>query len=214
MIKVHDWTDEDICNRCFERGTHHPKDCPWTQDELRRTGTLAAFIAARLNYIVPDCNGSRQTRGMPISTISVSQHKEKFFWVRIYCGLANKDMVQARWTAEGNEGEPTPEYHDKRKRLDAWHYRTCYLDMMRMVDAKYKFRIRSQADFAELLFDDEKELFEKLDKVAKAAEASDIEYDGLAGYRSRWGAKDNEELKQKLAALYKQPSLREWLGDA
>jgi hypothetical protein len=201
--------DTQICSNCFEQG-HERSTCALTYEELLIVGKAAAFIGARLNYVLPKCNGGKHC-GKPISTINVIQHKEKFFWARVYCRLADPKLVLEKWQSEHPElndvKEPPRDFRDKCFRLDAWHYRTCYLDMLSIVPAKLKPRIKDQADYSELLFDNENELCAHLDEI-EIKNPDDITF-----YCKKYEVETSEQLKERLVSFYKQPSLSEWIGD-
>lgn len=194
-----------FCKLCFDNN-HSISDCKENKEELHSLEEIAAFIGARLNYVLPICN-SGVRGGKLISTINVVQHKEKFWMVRIYCSLADEKLVAKKWletreTAECGE-TPTPEFIEKCFRHDAWHYRRCYLDMIKIVSPKLKSRIRKHADYYELLFDDEIEMRDYFNN--KCSTNSDpLEY-----YRAKYSVVTNEELMTKLAKFYKQPSYKE-----
>src|SRR5271156_1821849 len=103
-------------------------------------GPIAAFIGARLQYPCPDVNG----QGNPwTSTIYVSQHKEKFWGVVVYCQLASEKLVAEKWAwCKANEeklkrlprrmspegvsfegDEPTPQFKATCFFHDCLHYR-------------------------------------------------------------------------------------------
>ena len=112
---------------------------------------IAAFIAARLQYQSPECN-----ENMPVSTIRIDQHKEKFGDVRIYCTLADAELVRCMWKIRHTQ-LPRPTMPDTFKDEcwlhDARHYRRCYRDMVSLVP-HYKDAIINAADHYELLYDD------------------------------------------------------------
>src|SRR5579885_617892 len=86
--------DQPLCQKCFAYG-HLYDACPFSREELSLIGPIAAFIGARLQYPCPVVNG----QGNPwTSTILVEQHKEKFFRVRVYCKLADNDLVKKKWS--------------------------------------------------------------------------------------------------------------------
>lgn len=195
--------------------------------DLQLLGPIAAMIGARLHYPNPLING----QGNPwVSTILVEQHKEKFFYIRVYCKLAEPGMVKAKWdwirahqemkskipssyfpSDDVSEPEPTQAFIDKCFRRDAFHYRRVYLDAVKVIP-RLKRRIIAQADYRELLFDNPQELCDHVDELAKV----DPEYpntDNLAYYRNRWHAKDAEELKVVLFKYYEEPSLRDRIGE-
>ena len=87
------------------------------------------------------------------------------------------------------------------------------MDMIQLLPKQFKVRIRSQADYAELLFDDEAEMRSQIDEMAKP-DPKYPDLDNLKFYRERYSASSNEELKDALSKFYKQPSWKEWGGDA
>ena len=115
---------------------------------------IAAFIGARLNYVLPPCN-SGVRGGKLVSTIRVDQHKEKFWYIRIYCALADDSLVRDKWFRDNNDGppddEPTPEFKAKCLKNDASHYRNVYREMVRL-QPHLESKICSHADYHELLF--------------------------------------------------------------
>lgn len=135
---------------------------------------IAAFIGARLQYPCPEING----QGNPwVSTISVTQSKEKFWHVRVYCELAYPELVKQKWQwlkqreakrlageqtysriTQGTidmlvASEPTPEFTMRCLRHDAIHYRRVYLEMVELRPA-LRDKICSQADYGDLLKED------------------------------------------------------------
>lgn len=209
-MRIYDWS-LPMCDKCFERG-HERKDCTWTTEELHLISRMAAFVGARLNYVVPPC-GPRRTANRLVSTIKVDQHKEKFFWARVYCNFADRELVEQKWNDEKREGELSWEFIDSCFRNDAWHYRTVYLDMLAITPPKFHPRIRGQADYSELLFDDVSEMLKYLDTLA-APDPERPNADDLVNYRGRYQVTTNEELRTKLTKFYERPSFREWIGDA
>lgn len=203
-MKKIDW-EAPVCQNCFDRG-HEAKDCQEDRKDFELIHVLAAFIAARLNYILPRCN-SGVRGGKPVSTIAVDQHKEKFWYVRIYCELADPGLVDAKWQAEHPDDAlvlaPTQEFKDKCLRADAIHYRNCYLDAVKLVPRLHR-RIIAQADYHELLLADVDELHSHIDELAQGdPEHPNVNY--LAHYLTKWHAKDAEELKSVLMRFYERP---------
>ncbi len=131
------------------------------------SGPIAMYIAAALQHPNPRCNGIRER----VSTIFVDQHKNKFNYVRVYCSLADKGMVQKSWNEEGFVGEPDSEYLTKCLFNDAKHYRLTYRTMMWLLP-QHKEIITRDADYGYLLFDTLEELDAWLD--AKPFEKIDV----------------------------------------
>lgn len=196
---------EQVCMVCFEYG-HRSENCTEDREDFKLIGPIAAFIAARLQYVLPPCNSGIRGKH-PVSTIRVDQHKEKFWNVRIYCTLADADLVKEKWAKHGGEGEPTSEFKRQCLRLDVQHYRKCYLDQIALIP-RLKRRIRSQADYSELLLDDVNEL----DARTHQLELQDG--DALKFFRSRYGVETNDELRQLLRSFYDAPALGAYASDA
>lgn len=117
----------------------------------RRVSAAAAFIAARLTYEFPRCNGTGRA-----STIRVDQHKEKFGCVRVYCTLAWSHLVKEhndRLQESGNR----PETIEERILKDARHYRLAYLDAVALAP-DLETSITIDADYPELLLDNVEEM--------------------------------------------------------
>lgn len=174
MSRVNSILQQPICKKCFEGG-HDTNDCKEEKENFELIGPLAAFIGSRLQYPSPAING----QGNPwVSTISVDQHKEKFWYIRVYCTLAEPDLVLKKWTwlkdrqrrldagekiychawkglaemlAGGGE-EPTPEFFTRCALHDAIHYRKVYMDAVRL-RPHLRERICDQADHWILLLE-------------------------------------------------------------
>lgn len=170
-MKLEDF-EKPICSRCFARG-HEVKDCKEDARNFELIGPIAAFIGARLQYPCPQING----QGNPwVSTIAVDQHKEKFWKVRVYCDLADPDLVTKKWKwlkerqrridegeqfywrmhheahkmlIEGGD-EPPPEFFARCVLYDSIHYRRVYMDMVQLLP-HLRARICNEADHGILL---------------------------------------------------------------
>jgi hypothetical protein len=147
---------------------------------------IAAFIAARLQYQSPLCNDNR-----PVSTIMIDQHKEKFGDVRIYCTLANNELVRCMWKVN-HLSLPRPAmpetFKDECWLHDAQYYRRCYRDMVSLVP-QYENAIIDAADHGELLHDD----VAKLDAMPAATNTY---------LCSKYGDVTPEQLIEKLRRVY------------
>jgi len=206
--------DRTACNVCFEYG-HLGKDCKADKNDFTLVGPIAAFIGARLNYTVPECNGPRRYMGRDITTIRVGQHKEKFWNVIVYCQLADESLVQQRWLEDREreaDGEAAPpEFIEKCFKHDAWHYRRCYMDMLRLLPQRMHNRVRCCADYGELLYDTRAEMEAMVDAM-EAEDLSRWHHDTLTTYRKRYGAETNLELKEKIGYFYTEPTLKQVLA--
>jgi len=161
-----------VCRRCFERG-HETNECKEAKENFELIGPIAEFIGARLQHPYPTING----QGNPwTSTISVDQYKEKFWYVRVYCKLADPDLVQRKWMwlkdrqrrLDGGEkiychpssklvamlaefsDEAPPDFFARCALHDAIHYREVYMDAVRL-RPHLRERICDQADYNVLL---------------------------------------------------------------
>lgn len=205
------------CMTCFEQG-HSADDCKEDKNDFRLIGPIAAFIGARLQYPNPNING----QGNPwVSTIGVDQHKEKFWMCRIYCTLADPELVKQKWCwlkghaelrkanpyymPQGDfEGdEPTQAFKDACLKHDAMHYRRCYIDMVALVP-RLRQRVCSQADYFELLFDNVAELDAWFDTLA--CQKTDAN-DPMSFYRTCYHVEGNEKLKALLRTFYSKSRL-------
>jgi hypothetical protein len=179
MTRVNEDWGLPVCRRCFERG-HEAKDCKEPEENFGLIGLIAAFIGARLQYPCPMING----QGNPwMSTISVDQHKEKFWYARVYCDLADPDLVKKKWDwlrdrqIRINAGEkfydrlhsdvirsqltehvdPTPEFFARCVMHDAIHYRKVYMDAVKL-RPHLRERICDQADHWTLLLENPEQI--------------------------------------------------------
>jgi hypothetical protein len=187
------------------------------KDLTDQIGFIAAFIGARLNYVLPRCNSG--VRGQkPVSTILVDQHKDKFGFVRVYCELADPDLVQAKWDAEiavtwksNTEPPPMPgDFWQKCFRHDAMHYRRVYLDMVALVPHLRDW-VCTRADYTELLYDTVEQVDQVLDEcVVRYAAQPDV--NPLAHYLTRYNVSTVEGLKQAMRTFYGRPSLKDHIG--
>jgi hypothetical protein len=203
-----------VCHICFEHG-HEDRDCKEDRKDFELIGPLAAMIGARLNYVLPRCNSARGGEKL-VSTILVEQHKEKFWYVRVYCKLADETMVTNKWldalhwASNTDPPLPTDDFRARCFRHDALHYRRVYLDAVKVIP-RLKHRITAFADYGELLFDNPQELCDHIDMLAKG-DPEQPGTDGLAYYRARWHVEDTEGLKVTLFKYYEEPSLRDHIG--
>jgi len=193
-----------------------------TRDE-QLIGPMAAFIGARLQYPCPDING----QGNPwTSTIHVSQHKEKFFFIRVYCNLADDKLVAQYWAflkdrerrQEGGEqfytkmrqnvvdmvkqnDEPPRDFFQRCVKHDAIHYRKVYMEMVAL-QPHLLSKICSGADHGELLF---KQVDEALKELDERMSKSD---DWHKSYLKKYYVDTVEELKALFQVIYN-PSIRD-----
>lgn len=125
---------------------------------------IAMFIGAALQHPVPPCNGTCKRS----STISITQYKQKFNEIRIYCELANSQLVNELFVELGGVGEPTDEFKRQAFINDARHYRDCYLSMTRLLTQDDAESVTCAADYRELLCSDLKELDTYIDYARKS----------------------------------------------
>ena len=152
---------------------------------------VAMFVAASLNYPSPSIDSSRL-----VSTIRVNQFKTKFGEVRIYCQLANPELVRSAWAFLKNSGEPTDQFVKNRIRWDARHYRDCYLSMVNILSNmpegdQFISSLLNSSDYRELLYKDKNELN---DSIIRAIETNNISY-----YYSKWKVDNSDDLLKVLS---------------
>lgn len=152
------------------------------------------FIASALQHPNPPCNGNRRR----VSTIAVSQHKNKFDLVVVYCTLAETNLVSEAWAEDGHDGDPTPDYVSKCMEHDAHLYRSSYRKMM-FLAPQYKKMTLARPDYGYLLFDTKDELDAWLKDQGEYAKEPNGESPHLL---KRWSASDAAELRTKLHKVY------------
>lgn len=110
--------------------------------------SVAMFLGSALQHRMPRSNVMTSAHvHKPSSTISVEQYKEKFGAVRVYCTLADEDLIKQCF------GTCTDELKMQRIGEDADYYRSCYMRMLDILgDRVPKHQITLQADYPELLF--------------------------------------------------------------
>lgn len=140
-----------------------------------------------------------------MSTIVVSQHKNKFDQVVVYCTLAESNEVAEAWAEDGNDGEPTQEYRGKCMMHDAQVYRGAYRKMLFLVP-QYKKMTLARPDYGYLLFDTIGEAHAWLDKEVEEAHKPDAHENyrfALNRKLKQWDASSIEDFKAKLEKVYK-----------
>lgn len=149
------------------------------------------FIAAALQYPLPECNRARRG-GNRMSTISVAQHKNKFDQVVVYCELAEFNEVATAWAAQGNVGEPTLDFTMRCRHHDACVYRNAYRKMLALVVPDYVDSILSMASYRYLLFDTKEALDAWLNENNGTIDAWCI----------TWNAASADEFRNRLHEVY------------
>jgi len=179
---------------------HGPKEY-W-----RDVSSIAAFIGARLSYELPECNRNYHSESR-VSTIRVSQHKEKWGDVRVYVTLADEDLVKDSWRVYRElfkdkelPEEPAPEFIAECLFRDACHYRVCYYDMVALVP-HYEAMITGAADEDMLLYKGEAELEARIAELV----ALDEKYEKANHVKhicERWGVPDLDGLRAYMKKVY------------
>lgn len=173
-----------------------------TSQYWRDIATIAAFVAARLQYSRPRCNDLYDKYPTPrMSTIRVDAHKEKWGEVRVYCTLADTDEVAAKWREEKNSGEVTAEFKTTCRVTDAKIYRRAYLDMVELVP-HYRDAIVTSADHFEVLYADVNELDRALCTLSATS----------SFLLNKWEVADVEQLRALLHGVYTRTRTEESLG--
>lgn len=158
------------------------------------------FIAAALQHPVPPCNSNRRR----LSTIFVSQHKNKFDRVVVYCTLASKNLVSEAYANDGNDGDPTPEYQGKCMQHDAKIYRAAYHKML-FLAPQYREMILSRPDYGWLLHDDVNKAYayvNDLEAEANKPDAHENHKFRIDRLIEQWGVQTIEQLHEKLNKVY------------
>lgn len=155
---------------------------------------VAMFVSAALNHPMPPCNGTG-----PMSTIHVAQHKTKFNDIRIYCTLANPDLVKEVWASLGEAGDPPPSFFEKCLRRDAMHYRECHFAMFGLLDDEDMIAsLKGPSNYPELLCKSPEELDRLLDYNV---EKSKLYPQYLQHFYSKWNVSDPGALRELLHSL-------------
>jgi hypothetical protein len=162
--------------------------------EFDPSGTIAMFIAAALQHPNPPCNSKRRR----VSTIAVSQHKNKFDQVVVYCTLAETNEVSEAWAEQGGAGDPPAEFVDKCLYSDAVLYRKAYRKML-FLAPQFRDMTLARPDYGYLLFNTKDELDAWLAHKSEYAKEPNGEHPGLL---KRWHAADPAELRSKLHKVY------------
>ena len=157
--------------------------------EVIRLGDVAMFIGAALNHPLPPCNGL----GGVVSTIKVSQYKVKFSEIRVYCRLADQNLIDDYWRSLKKDGPPTEEFAARCLKSDACHYRQVYTSMLRLLPSNVKPSIVDASDYRELLYDTPTELTQFIDSLSQRL---DSDY-----YLTRWKVPDIASLKELLFGI-------------
>jgi len=152
---------------------------------------VAMFVGAALNHSVPRGNGQGY-----ISTINVSQYKTKFNDIRIYCDLANPQLISDLWSHMGKSGEPSDQFIDQCLFFDAQHYRNCYLSMLDILNNEdIKKSLKEPASYPELLFREPIELDAFLNE-RKEKSKQYHQYENL--FATSWRVNDFDSLRKLL----------------
>lgn len=126
-------------------GTNSP-DHPTYWNDI---ADIADMIGASLGGAV---HGFSKERYAP-STIRVQQTKEKFGDARVYCILADDELVENQWLRSNQPNDPSPVSDEFKTRClmdDIRHYNKIYTSMIRLVP-HYRDAIISGADFPHML---------------------------------------------------------------
>jgi len=127
-------------------------------------------IAALIGYALEGCIHGFSRKRHAVSTIRVEQTKQKFDTCRVYCTLADEELVREKWCHESPQNSETnvpDEYTAKCLMHDIRHYNRTYAMMIRLVP-EYSDAITSCADFPHLLATTSQEAVDRLCRVATA----------------------------------------------
>lgn len=105
-------------------------------------------IAQWIGYALEGCIHGFNLRRRASSTIRVEQTKEKFGEARVYCRLADEDLVREEWEKD-NLGLVSAPFARKCLQWDRFHYNQVYADAQRLFP-QYTREITGAADFKHL----------------------------------------------------------------
>ena len=169
--------------------------------EYDPSGSMAMFIASALQHPNPPCNG----RGRRVSTIFVSQHKNKFDATVVYCTLAETNAVSEAWAESGHDGDPSDEFVGKCMLDDAQLYRSAYRKMM-FLAPQYKQMLFPRCDYGYLIADDVAAAYAYIDERVAEAQAPGA-HENHQKYVDRllhdWRVPTVDAWKEKIAKVYK-----------
>lgn len=140
-----------------------------------------------------------------MSTIFVSQHKNKFDQVVVYCTLASKNLVSEAFAEDGYDGDPTPDFQGKCMQRDAEIYRSAYRKIL-FLAPQYRAMTLARPDYGYLLHDDVSEAYTYLDNMVAEANKPDSHENfkfSVNNVLAQWGAQTIEQIREKLVKVYK-----------
>ncbi len=159
---------------------------------MKKLGSVAMYIGAALQHPLPSCNGAG-----PSSTIRVDQYKTKFSDVRIYCSMADSELVNSYWKTT-KTGEPTEEFIKERIFFDAVHYRDCYMSMEEFLSPEEWECVKDPADYPELLCSNKEELRSYVNEKEELAKKYPAYLNSLL---ERWKVASSQDLYEYLCKV-------------
>lgn len=112
----------------------------------RDIGNDLDLIARWMGYALEGCIHGFNLRRRASSTIRVEQTKEKFGEIRIYCWLADEDLVREEWEKESPGLYVSEEFKRRCLKWDRYHYNHVYADAQHLFP-QYARKIVSAADY-------------------------------------------------------------------
>ena len=155
--------------------------------KMKKLGSVAMYVGAALQHPLPPCNGIG-----PSSTIRVDQYKTKFSDVRIYCSIADLELVKSYWNMT-KPGDPTDEFVKERIFFDAIHYRDCYMSMEEFLSPEEWECLRDPANYPELLCSTKEELQTYISDKEELAKKYPTYMNSLF---EKWKVNNTQELMQ------------------
>lgn len=156
QIEYNDWSD---------------KLNPVHENYWAHIGYIAHFIASLLEgwqtSVRRDTTNNDKAIAVPIkyNSIIVNQFKEKFGQIRVYCMLADPDLVEQLYNDPHNTWKKKmslEQFREHSLRQDMAHYRSVYL-IMKQCFPQYWNAISHAADYSELLYDSKEEYLKEME---------------------------------------------------
>jgi len=166
-------------------------------DNEHVAGLAALYVATSLRHPLSD---SQSLSFFWSSTIEVLQYKSKFGQTCVYCKLAETNLVNEMWAAQGHDGEPSIEFRALRHACDAAIYRNSYLGFVSLVP-EHRDIIIDRADYAYLLYDS----IEQVDEWIAGLHANAASHVNHKAHLDRllleWNVTNTGQLRKKLAGV-------------
>lgn len=129
---------------------------------------LSSLLENWQTVVTPDPNNSEKMIYEPkkYNTIIVSDYKEKFGQVRVYCYFADPLLVEQHYIEQSVTKMTLEEYRESCLKQDMLHYRNVYF-IMKQCFPHYWNAISKASDYSELLYETKEEYLEAMEKEIK-----------------------------------------------